>query len=341
MRLKGLDGIRSICAMLILLGHMVNQSFVDWSVFSLPLPECIAYVFFMISGILAGYRIDYVSSAKSYYIKKAKRILPLYYLYILIVLLVFPLIGRGSEVFNATLFYYLFLTPSIPFAASNGIIPLVHLWFIGSLVIFYLVIPVFAQLKHGIRKNSALAIAVLWFAIKIFAKICGGGFLYYFIGCTSFDILFIGVWGGMAIRDGLFNTAKTNCLIFSVFAWGMFLSSGFYGHLIPAPIRTEFIALLSLIIIVTQQRQNSCPLLENKVAHFLGNISYEIYVGHILVIILLSEFYQRMNYHVADWLIYVMATMLGILFAIALKMGASFLLASTKSKRSLLACLGK
>ena len=118
-RIKGLNGIRALCALFILLGHISQRDFCQWEILSLPLPECCAYVFFLISGILAGYRIDQTGDDLSYYRKKARRILPLYYSYIIISVLLFVALGRSDEVLDSRMWYYLFLVPQIPFCGLS------------------------------------------------------------------------------------------------------------------------------------------------------------------------------------------------------------------------------
>ena len=330
MRLKGLDGIRALCALLLLWGHIAQKDFVSWEITRLPLPECVAYVFLAISGVLAGYRINSVHSMRDYYAKKARRILPLYYSYILITIVVFILLGRTSEIINTKLFYYLFLVPSIPFALSQGILPLVHLWFIGTLVLFYLCIPLFAKLDECKKKRYALTIAAIWFIAKMIMRIMGGGIVYRLISCTSFDVLFLSVWCGLQLKDGI-SIGGAMAVVFSIIAWCLFLLSGLYGHIIPAPVRIEFISALSLIIIVTQQRQQYSRLLENQFARFLGSISYEIYVGQILLIILVSQLFMRLNPDIPDLAIYMTTTLSVVLFAYILKVGVSAVFNTDKS----------
>ena len=325
MWLKGLDGIRALCALFVLWGHMSQKDFVSWDITPLPLPECAAYVFFAISGVLAGFRIDSVSSPGDYYKKKAFRILPLYYTYILLSIVVFLSLGRTSEVINARLPYYLFLVPSIPFVLSQGILPLVHLWFIGTLILFYLFVPLLAKFNRRKQKILALVISAIWFAAKLLARLFGHGAVYRLIGCTCFDVLCLGVWCGLQLKDGT-SLGNVKAVLISVFTWGLFLLSGLYGHIIPALVRIEFVSVLALIIIVTQQRQKFCFFLENKVARFLGGISYEIYVVHILVIILLSYVYQRLCLSTANWVIYLTSTLIVILVSYLMKVGISAVL---------------
>ena len=116
--LKGLNAIRAICALFILWGHVAQRDFCQWKIVSLPLPECCAYVFFVISGFLAGYRINKTEGVFSYYRKKARRILPLYYSYLLVSILVYITIGQSDQVLDSRMWYYLFLLPQIPVIRS-------------------------------------------------------------------------------------------------------------------------------------------------------------------------------------------------------------------------------
>ena len=314
-RLKGLDGLRALCALFLLWGHIAQQDFCNWSVFSIPVPECCAYVFFVISGFLAGYRIDSISSLSQYYKKKANRILPLYYAYIACSVLVYLCLGKTREIINTKLLYYLFLVPSIPFCHHTGILPLVHLWFIGTLVLFYLIFPLFSRIKKE-RTTLLLSIGIIifWFALKIVVRslLGKGSFFYKFVGVTSFDILFLGVLGGISLKRGSQVTtmisASVNRTLISILFWFLFLLSGIYGRFIPAFARPEFIAVLSLSLILTQQNPNPFPSLDGFVFKWLGSISYEIYVIQILVIILLSDVYSALHWNIPDAFIYMICT---------------------------------
>lgn len=309
-RLKGLNALRAICAIFIVLGHAAQRDFVSWSIRPFPVPECCAYVFFVISGFLAGYKIETVSSAVIYFKKKAFRLLPLYYIYIALTLIVYLLIGKSNEVINPSLWYYILLVPSIPFCNHHGILPLVHLWFIGSLVLFHIVFFVFSKFK-GNQMKSATIVIIFWFCFKLLSRIILGkhSFAYRFAGVNCFDILFLGVIGGIAYRkkSGLvaFLTEPVHASFYSIISWILFLASGFYGKFIPAIIRPEFVSLISLIIIITQQAPNPRRLLENRIFDWLGSISYEIYVCHILLIIILSTGYMFFELTLPGIIIYI------------------------------------
>lgn len=304
---KGLDGLRALCALFILLGHVSQPDFCPWEIGAVPLPECSAYVFFAISGLLAGYREDSLGGVLAYYKKKARRLLPLYYSYLVLSVLVFSVWGRWNEILDYRLLYYLFLVPQIPFCSQTGILPLVHLWFVGVLVLFYFLFPLFLRVRENKRKEVAFVVSVIWLLLKLALRVFAGtdSFLYRIVGVTSFDVLFAGVWVGLLLKGGnpLIERLK-NWPVIGLLAGLMYFGSGFYGRLIPAPVRVDYIAMLALAFIVSQQRENPVPNLENKFWGWLGSISYEIYVTQILVIILLSWAYSRAGLDFPSFVIY-------------------------------------
>lgn len=313
--LKGVDGLRAICALIILLGHIPAKSFTDWTIISLPLPVCVAYVFFVISGFLAGNGMANIVSSRKYLIKKVKRIFPLYFSYILVSVVVFVILHRSEEIINSRIWYYLLILPSIPFCKSVGLVPLVHLWFIGSLFLFYLAFSLFAKLCYNKGDRNAIVcasiICLVWFSIKMICRFVLGNnsFAYRFVSVTCFDVFFVGVIGGIIVRKHAPLSAVLATIIMVV-SWLLLLLSSFYGHYIPAPIRIEYIAFLSLIILISQQKASSASFLDNKIFRWLASISYEIYVTQILVIILLSSFYTSLNLIFCDFAIYLVSVMI-------------------------------
>ena len=102
--LKGLNGIRAICALILLWGHIPQPDFCNWGqILSLPLPDCCAYIFFVLSGFLAGYTSYSDFSTSLYYQKRARKILPLYYGYVLLSVTTFIVLGKEDDVITPNL----------------------------------------------------------------------------------------------------------------------------------------------------------------------------------------------------------------------------------------------
>lgn len=316
--IKGLNGIRTLCALFVLWGHVSQEALCGWMVASLPLPECSAFVFFVISGFLAGCRIDGIKDVSSYYKKKANRFFPLYYSYLIVSVLVFLAIGQSEQILAPRLVWYLCLLPQVPFCSHTGILPLLHLWFIGSLVLFYGLFPLFAKVKSHKRIATAAIIAVIWLSFKLALRFFVGtdSFLYGFVRVTGLDILFAGVWAGLLWKEeNSFFTKLKGLTPLSIIAWILFLFSGFYDKYIPAPVRADFLAVLALVIIITQQAESPFPNLEHRAFDWLGRISYEVYVIQFLVLIILARVYSRIGIEYSDFIIYFVCTAIVIGFA--------------------------
>ncbi len=315
--LKGINGLRLLFAITLLLGHIPQPDFADWgkTLAQIPWPISCAYAFFALSGFLAGYHSKRNISALSYYKKKAKRLLPLYYLYILVVILVYYLFNWADTVWKPNLLLYLFLIPEIPFCSYSGIIPLVHLWFIGVLVFFFLIFPLFTRIEEKKQPRAAIIICISWFVIKICTYLINKeSFAYRFTGVMSLDCLFLGAFVGILSRDNnkLEKEIAENQPI-SISIWILFLTSGIYGKFIPSVIRNEFIAVITVLLILSVSSSRPIINLENRTLNKLGAISYEIYVVQILTIILTSYLYSRLNLDLSSFAIYaicIIATLL-------------------------------
>ena len=80
----------------------------------------------------------------------------------------------------------------------------------------------------------------------------------------------------------------------AIMAWILFFTSGIYTKYIPSPICNEYIALISLFVIMAGLLRK--PLLENRVMNYLGQISYGIYVIHPLLLYILTRLIQPAAY---------------------------------------------
>lgn len=99
----------------------------------------------------------------------------------------------------------------------------------------------------------------------------------------------------------------------AIMAWILFFTSGLYANDIPSPIRNEYIALVSLFVIMAGLLRK--PLLENRVMNYLGQISYGIYVIHPLLLYIFTRLLQLaefMQNDVASIVIFISISILTI-----------------------------
>lgn len=298
-RLPGLNGLRAIAILMLVFGHLCQADF--WygncPLPSIPIPGGGLSIFFVLCGFLAGYYANTISSPKAYYIKKTKKLFPAYYIYIGLVIIVYILIGQREEVLNTRLLYYIVPAGIIPFCKAHGILPLVHLWFLTPIVISYISFPLlFKAFRGGSRTASASIICAIFIILKFAIYLTAGKetFAYRFFSASQFDCIFGGLFLGLFLSDkkgkALPNLLNSNITYWIL--WILLLTSGFYQSIIPAPIRNEYFGLLAAGLIIGLVEERSPLKFKASLWKKLSNISYQIYVYHILAIILISELFR-------------------------------------------------
>lgn len=305
--LPGLNGLRAIAALSVLWGHCMQSTFGDWGIqeWHLPFLSDGVTMFFVISGFLITYLLlnEQEQSGRisipKFYMRRILRIWPIYYGYLAIAIGVLAVFGRADEVLNPTLWYYGFFAANVPFALVIGLWPIVHYWSIGVEEQFYLFWP--WLVKFGKQKifRIAFVVCVGWLTLKYGSLFLWGhdSFVYRFVAVTRFDCMMLGAMGAILYyrHHPVFLKWMTNKWI-DWAAWILLLFSGVYGSIIPAPFRIQYIAVLSLIVIMSQVGEKGFVInLENRFFDFVGKISYGIYVIHPLLLFLCSYWYRSLQ----------------------------------------------
>lgn len=305
--LPGLNGLRALAALTVLISHIFQDTFGNWNLKYLRLPFFTDGVtlFFVISGFLITYLLlreikeaETINIAK-FYFRRILRIWPIYYLQIILITGVLFLFNKESEILNDSLPYYLFFTANIAFVLSKGIPLLVHYWSIGVEEQFYLFWPWLLRVCKNRIITVTMFVLCLWMGLKIgsFLFFTNKSLIYIFFSVTRFHCMMIGAIGAI----GYFNKSDYFLSIFTnkwsqTGSWFVFLFSGFIFPFIPAVVTAEVIALLSLFLIMSQiEGKPKFINLENRYFDFIGKISYGIYVIHPLVIFLLSTLWRQFD----------------------------------------------
>lgn len=324
--LPGLNGLRAIAALSVMWGHTFQKDFGDWGTRGIALPFVADGVtlFFVISGFLITYLLlheqekSQTINIPKFYMRRILRIWPIYYLYLIIAITVSGLWG------DPTLWYYGFFAANIPFILTIGLWPVVHYWSIGVEEQFYLFWPWLVRIAKGTTKRLitiSIIVCSLWLAAKYGSYLISGhSTVYRFFAVTRFDCMMIGAIGAILyFKKHLFYTKLTTNRWVGVASLMLLLFSQLWAGIIPAPIRPQAIAILSLFAIMSQLVQKPLINLENRICDFVGKISYGIYVIHPLLIFLLSGLYRnaglQMSNIVASIIIYALVTSATIFLA--------------------------
>lgn len=303
LHLKGLNGLRAIAAISVVIAHIQLRSFQFNDRWPRWLGTYSVTIFFTLSGFLITYLLLTEKkrtgvSIRNFYLRRILRIWPLYYAYLFIAIIIIYLQTPGK--LPGLLPYYLLFAANVPNILSTSLPLLGHYWSLGVEEQFYLFWPWLIKKPVHVFKVMVIFICV-FFVLRLIAR-----YLYlhhgYFIPInalnhTRFDCMAVGGIGAYLCfkKNTLFLWFTTNkitelvcwiCLGF--IAANKFNITPFINH--------DIVSLVALGLIVNLGF-NSRPMinLENRFFDFIGKISYGIYVIHPLVLIGLQNFLDRLN----------------------------------------------
>lgn len=251
-------------------------------------------LFFVISGylittlLLKEQKTHNKISIRNFYIRRILRILPLYYL---ILILSFVLLGSGMT--NQTLFLCFSIFPNIAFSLNIEWIASPQIWSIGVEEQFYIIWPSLIKFVRSKLLSVLIIIIVGYTLLPHVLLFLANKFSFY-------DAHFAD------IVTRFFFTAKFNCMaiggllaylsqkenigirfirrpIISFFIILMPFLLWAVGFQIPY-INDELFALLFCLLIANLTHKKSV-VFDNPVISYVGKISYGIYMYHWLIII--------------------------------------------------------
>lgn len=314
---KGLNGLRFFAAYLVVLHHAeqirLKNNIFNLKELSLFNNGGLAVTFFF---VLSGFLISYLLlreqketsniSIKRFYTRRILRIWPLYFLLVIIGTLIIPyflhIINHPYEMpytFNEVILYYIFFSPfmvNIIFG-HNFLEPL---WSIGVEELFYIIwAPLFKFLKKHILGIILSAITIKLLLLTVSSKLQFSSDINRIISILQFESMAI---GGLAAYI-VFNRKKEieSSVLFSrpiqiiiiIFIIGklfigkfLALNSTFFEYLYKPGFlfRILFTFSFAWLIVNVSLNKKSLITLDNKMLNFLGEISYGIYMYHMLVI---------------------------------------------------------
>lgn len=322
---NGLNALRFFAASLVVLHHVedirhganiFNLKDIDFFQNGGP---AVAF-FFVLSGFLIAYVLKNevqktgTISIKNFYIKRSLRIWPLYFILLFVGFILLPLVLQGDQFlskfpylsFKGALLYILFL-PNLATGFWRGHF-LLPLWSIGVEEQFYLF---FAPLAKWLKSNLApllVGIIVLRFISTGFLQpLIKDPAYFYFVNSMRFENMALGgLFMLLMSNKELKITKLITSKVFQVFTW---VSIVFYLVMhwgVQAPIDIPHglgyffynlfnAAMFASAILNTCMSETALFKFNNKVLFKLGEISYGIYMYHMLFVFAGVEILKKLN----------------------------------------------
>ncbi len=262
--------------------------------------------FFVLSGFLITYLLlkekeqTGTVNVKKFYLRRILRIWPLYFFIVLLGFFVLPYFHFMEIPYFAkfkahlsmiNLFLFLIMLPNLAFAIFKPVPHIGQSWSIGVEEQFYLLWPWVVKKSKNILRTLCV-IVVLLIAIKITVLFIFKAYpantsllvLKNFVAMLKIESMAIGGMGAwMVFEKKYFQRILNNFVLI-----GAIISVIIMIYFTPVKIQDAafliYSVLFLLIILNVSLNPKSFVKLENKVFVFLGNISYGLYMYHLIVV---------------------------------------------------------
>ncbi|MBA2611342.1 MAG: acyltransferase [Bacteroidetes bacterium] len=346
---KGLNGLRFFAAFAVIITHIEmikGQMYCPSLYFNSKIIKELGSLgvifFFVLSGFLITYLLlkekeqTNTINVKKFYVRRVLRIWPLYFLIVAIGFFVLPYFHFMDLPFFSkyqahlsilNLVFFLIMLPNLAFAVFKPLPHVGQLWSIGVEEQFYLLWPWVVKKSKNILKTLSIIIVLLIIvkAIVLYIFMCDPKntdliILKNFVAMFKIESMAIGGIGAwMVFRKKYFQKVLSNYFL-------LFAIAGVFALIYFVPDQLQdgsFLihSVLFLIIILNVSLNPSSKIkIENKFFVFLGNISYGIYMYHLMVVAAFIGVLKKMGFTVdnsipSQLLVYIGATGCSILAA--------------------------
>jgi peptidoglycan/LPS O-acetylase OafA/YrhL len=313
-----LDGLRFFAFLLVFFFHALQRSpWGNWPIIRfgyLGVPIFFVLSGFLIGGILldlkdkTGPGFGLGAKLKTFYIRRALRIFPVYYLFIAILAVFFLLSGRPDPVASDSFFWHLaYLTNFRSFAVGMDRIREGHFWSLAVEEHFYLIAPLVVLLVKPRTLVRLLAGVIVAVAVaRALIDHSGSSRDFWVLSPMQFDLLGLGIATAIIERKSRFAGIGARGLrwmgmggaIFFVlfiahFYWPVHGTGGLFATFGPVSLGLATAAL----VLTLWQRPDWVPsrILGLRPFAYFGQISYGLYLFHPNCLGWSSHYYGTYN----------------------------------------------
>ena len=319
-----LNGIRFLAAFFVIIHHIEQfKSLLGFdNSFTNPFINIIGplgvILFFVLSGFLITYlllveeKLTKNISVKSFYIRRILRIWPLYYLIIGLSFLLFSqfsflnvgeLSNHVNDNLTLKLILFIFFLPNLALVLFSPIPYASQTWSVGVEEQFYLIWPI---LMRKVKNKKAILYVIIfgYLLIKLIVFRLIQKFIFWneymenlksFFYSFNIDCMAIG--GLFAVY--LFKNDKILEILFSkyiqIIIYFLLVILITNGIQIPFINFEVYAILFGIVILNLSSNQDSLLKLENRPFHYLGKISYGLYMYHPIAIVLVLKIFDELK----------------------------------------------
>jgi peptidoglycan/LPS O-acetylase OafA/YrhL len=313
-----LNGLRFVAALLVMIAHVeLFKGILGLpNHFDSPFVSVVGKLGVVLFFVLSGFLITFLLlsekkqtgtiSVRNFYVRRILRIWPLYYLVIAGGFFLFPqfeflsIPGWTSTLENhfwMSLSFYVFFLPNVVCVAFHPIPFIVQAWSIGVEEQFYLVWPVLVK-KFEKTWRMLLGVIAAYLGIKFFlrfapflgvnpahARILSDIWYDFSIDCMAI--------GGLVALPLIHEQRRVLNVLFNkvvqAIAYALVLAFFAMGVRFPFFHYEIYAVLFAVIIVNLAGNSKSVVSLENRPMHYLGTISYGLYMYHPLAIVIVLK----------------------------------------------------
>ena len=324
---SGLNGLRFFAALAVVITHielikgqMYFTNLWDTNKLIFELGGLGVVFFFVLSGFLITYLLleeKSVSgrvSVKKFYVRRILRIWPLYYLIIVIGFFVLPhlpfidipfLTRHLDSGFWNNFLLYILLLPNLAFAFFGAVPHIGQTWSIGVEEQFYILWPWLVKYSKNVLR-TLVVFMILFIGMKVIVLFLIRSFpgnealavVKPFLAMTKMESMAVGGIGAYLLFHKMYiQKLYNNFILIGAIAFCVMLVY-FTPAIIQDGIHLVYSTLFLIIIINVSSNPNSFLKLENRFLKTLGNISYGIYMYHMMVIAVVIGTLKKMEFKV-------------------------------------------